>query len=101
MKSPFILLFLPPQQIADRIQEIKLAINETYPTIKIASLPPHITILPSFKTDEIGIHTFVTELESYLKERKSASIEMDTKDFISLPNTNLSIDIAKMQLLRN
>ncbi len=74
-------------------------INEAYPTVKTASLPLHITILPSFKTDERGIQTFTTEFESYLKQRKSEPIEILTNDFIALPNTNLSIDIAKNEAL--
>jgi len=99
MKSPYILLFLPPSTIADRILKIHSKINEVYPPVKTASLPPHITILPSFKTDEKGIQTFTTELESYLKVRNSVAIEIFTNDFIVLPNTNLSIDIAKNEAL--
>lgn len=95
MKSSFILLFLPSDEIVNSIQDIQSEINEVYPSVKAASLPPHLTILPSFKTDERGIQTFTTELEGYLKEMESSSIEIKTNDFISLPNTNLSIDIAK------
>lgn len=99
MKSPFILLFFPPKEITNQILKIQSEINEVYPFVKIASLPPHITILPSFKTDERGIQTFTTELESYLKQRKSEPIEILTNDFIALPNTNLSIDITKNEAL--
>lgn len=99
MKSPYILLFLPPKEITTRIHEIQSAINEVYPTVKAASLPPHITILPSFKTDERGIQTFIKELASYLSQLKSEPIKILTNDFIALPNTNLSIDIAKNQAL--
>jgi 2'-5' RNA ligase len=99
MKSPYILLFLPSSTISDRILKIHSKINEVYPPVKTASLPPHITILPSFKTDERGIQTFTTELESYLKEWNSVAIEIFTNDFIALPNTNLSIDIAKNEAL--
>lgn len=95
MKFSFILLFLPSDEIVNSIQEIQSEINEVYPSVKTAALLPHITILPSFKTDERGIKTFTAELEVYLKELKSASIEIKTNDFIALPNTNLSIDIAK------
>lgn len=95
MKSSFILLFLPSDEIVNSIQDIQSEINEVYPSVKTASLPPHITILPSFKTDERGIQTFTAELEGYLKVLESSSIEIETNDFISLPNTNLSIDIAK------
>lgn len=99
MKSPYILLFLPPKEITTRIHEIQSAINEVYPTVKTASLPPHITILPSFKTDERGIQTFIKELESYLSQLRSATIEIETTGFIALPNTNLSIDIVKNETL--
>jgi 2'-5' RNA ligase len=99
MKSPFILLYLPPKNITNRILKIQSEINEVYPIVKTTSLPPHITILPSFKTDERGIQTFTAELEDFLCERKLESIEIETDNFIALPNTNLSIDIAKNEAL--
>jgi 2'-5' RNA ligase len=99
MKSSFILLYLPPEEISNRILRIQSEINEAYPIVKTSSLLPHITILPSFKTDERGIQTFTTELNSYLKERKTEPIEIRTDNFIALPNTNLSIDIVKNESL--
>jgi 2'-5' RNA ligase len=70
-----------------------------YPIVKTTSLPPHITILPSFKTDERGIQTFTAALENFFKNRKSDLLEIHTDNFIALPNTNLSIDIAKNEAL--
>tara|TARA_R110002049_G_scaffold32999_3_gene108984 strand:+ start:2170 stop:2721 length:552 start_codon:yes stop_codon:yes gene_type:complete len=101
MKSFFIVLYLPPKEISKRILKIQSEINTIYPIVKTASLPPHITILPSFKTDERGIQTFTNELENYFSQRKSVSIEILTNDFSALPNTNLSIDIAKNEALED
>ncbi len=101
MKSPFILLYLPPEAITNRILKIQSEINEVYPIVKSSSLPPHITILPSFKTDERGIQTFTVKLENLLNEKKLERVEIVTNNFITLPNTNLSIDIAKNEALEN
>ncbi len=99
MKSSYILLILLPQEIQAKIEEIRSTISLEFPIISEASLPPHITLLPAFKTDDRGIETFITNLKSYLKDTQKSSITISTNNFIVLPNTNLSVDLEKNEQL--
>lgn len=95
MKSTYILLILLPIEIRNKVEEVRDSIASVFPTITKSSLPPHITLLPAFKTDNKGIETFKSSLISYLTKNKTQTITISTNNFIALPNTNLSIDLEK------
>lgn len=91
--SLFFVALLPPQDIQERVTQIKQYFATQYHSCAALKSPPHITLQPPFRWMNVNLSTLTACLQEYASDRPSISITL--KDFAAFPPRVIYIDVVR------
>ncbi|KAM3114556.1 2'-5' RNA ligase family protein [Phormidesmis sp. 146-33] len=89
----FFIALLPPQDIQDRVTEIKQYFTEHYATRHAHKSPPHITLQPPFEWSSGEVSQLEQSLKSFAQKARKVPIVLD--NFAAFPPRVIYINVLK------
>lgn len=75
-KSLFFIALIPPEPLRSLVQKLKARFSSSFSTKKALNSPPHITLIPPFRTDEAEITSIVNQIEEFVLNESTFEITL-------------------------
>jgi len=75
-KSLYFIAIIPPEKIRREIEELKKKISVAFNTKRALNSPPHITLIPPFRTELDNLNSLIQKLEELAKNETNIDVSI-------------------------